>query len=124
MALTASAGPAANLVLALLSAVAVGLLFRFVPGATIAQTPYLSILLQLLGLNVTLAVFNLIPVPPLDGSRILAWLLPPSMQAGWRQLEQLAPLLLIGLLMWGGRIAAAPINALYRQLQQLIYLIA
>ena len=75
MALTALAGPAANLILAYLAMVIWKLLYYWAPvnDATI----FLALFLQyLVYLDVSLAVFNLIPVPPLDGSRILLVVLP------------------------------------------------
>lgn len=75
MALTALAGPVANLILAYLAMVVWKLLYYWAPvnDATI----FLALFLQyLVYLDVSLAVFNLIPVPPLDGSRILLVVLP------------------------------------------------
>lgn len=124
MALTAGAGPASNMLLALSGAVGIGLLYRFVPAATIAQTPLVPVLSQLIVLNVSLAIFNLIPIPPLDGSRVVAWLMPRALQEGWRQLEAFAPFLLMGVFFFGGRLVSGPINAVYRHLEHLIFLVS
>ena len=73
--LIAAAGPASNLVLAVLAAV----LLRVVPvsgrveEATLA--PLAVLLYRVVGLNVLLAVFNMIPVPPLDGGNVVAGVL-------------------------------------------------
>ncbi len=62
--LTTLAGPGSNLALALISAVAGGLLYRVEPRTA-------ELFVQLIGINVLLAVFNLIPLPPLDGGRVM-----------------------------------------------------
>ncbi len=73
MMLVSIAGPLTNLVLCFLA------YFIYVAGNGFGQIPFLSAFLgQFLTLNVYLAVFNLIPIPPLDGSKILAGFLPKS----------------------------------------------
>lgn len=87
MALTALAGPAANLILAYLAMVIWKLLYYWAPvnDATI----FLALFLQyLVYLDVSLAVFNLIPVPPLDGSRILLVALPQRAYFGLMKYER------------------------------------
>ena len=75
MALTALAGPAANMILAYVGMVAWKLMYYWAPVND--ATLYVAMFLQYLVLmNVSLAVFNFIPVPPLDGSRILLVVLP------------------------------------------------
>lgn len=87
MALTALAGPVANLILAYLAMVVWKLLYYWAPvnDATI----FLALFLQyLVYLDVSLAVFNLIPVPPLDGSRILLVALPQRAYFGLMKYER------------------------------------
>ena len=75
MALTALAGPVANIVLAYLAMVLWKVMYYWAPVNQ--ATYYLAYFLQYMVLmNVSLAVFNFIPVPPLDGSRILLVALP------------------------------------------------
>lgn len=75
MALTALAGPAANILLALACLLIYKIVYYFAPAVTFVQ-----ILLQLLNIiisiNISLAAFNLIPLPPLDGSKIIGFFLP------------------------------------------------
>jgi len=77
MMLVSLAGPTANLVVALAASLLLGLgVLQSIPYAD-----YVAYLLYLtLQINVILAIFNLIPVPPLDGSKILAGLLPGQAQ--------------------------------------------
>lgn len=72
-ALVAGAGPASNLLLA----VVFGLAMRF--GMVPAEA--LSLGLYIVSINVLLAIFNLIPIPPLDGSKVLASILPYPLSA-------------------------------------------
>jgi len=68
-ALTAFAGPGTNILIALIF----GLAIRFIGGP---ETPLIDAFAVITYLNMLLALFNLIPIPPLDGSRVLAALLP------------------------------------------------
>lgn len=94
MMLVAAAGPATNLVLALVGAVLLGLVARPWAGAEVDQVGGLAgfaalNLVNFVMINVFLALFNLLPIPPFDGSHILEGLLPLSLArryAGMRRL--------------------------------------
>ena len=77
MALSAAAGPAANLLLAYVWMVCYKIVYYFgyAPESLLWQF-VVGVLLTMIQVNITLAVFNLLPVPPLDGSRIFNLLLP------------------------------------------------
>jgi Zn-dependent protease len=124
MALTASAGPLSNVALASVSAVALGLLARFAPGLVARDGATVPVLVSLLYMNVGLAIFNLIPLPPLDGSRVVAWLMPHRLQQQWHALEQAAPFLLLAVFLFGGRLVAWPIHFLGDLMLDLARLIA
>lgn len=88
------AGPLANVVLALLAAGVGHLLFA------LGLLPYWPLLfLSYLGfISVLLALFNLLPIPPLDGSRGLAYFLPPEARRSYLSLERYGLFVLIALL--------------------------
>ncbi len=69
---TAAAGALSNLFLALIF----GLLIRFAPALGIVSDPFIALASTIVFINLILAIFNLIPIPPLDGSKVLFSLLP------------------------------------------------
>lgn len=75
MAITALAGPLSNIILAFIALILINVfsIFYFVGNVIYYIIVFLSFIAQI---NISLAVFNLIPVPPLDGSRLLSALLP------------------------------------------------
>lgn len=96
----AAAGPATNLVLAAVGAVALGLLARGIDGepsglfGLITASLYSFILI-----NIFLALFNLLPIPPFDGSHIVEGLLPPQAARAYEKLRPFGfPLLFLLLL--------------------------
>ena len=95
MMLVALAGPASNLLLA----TAFLVLFRvslFLPMA--AAVPLTKFFGFGAGINLILMIFNLIPIPPLDGSRVVAYYLPPDLSYRYQQLERYGLFLVLGLL--------------------------
>ena len=100
MMLTAAAGPGANLIMALLSSVLIGLLARFYAGAEPSGAVRFVVdsLLAFIQLNVFLAFFNLLPIPPFDGSHILEGLLPRPLARQYAQVRKLGFALVLFLL--------------------------
>lgn len=81
MAVTALAGPLSNLIMAFLS-VALLIPYMAITGGISSKDLFVIFILQFASINIGLCLFNLIPIPPLDGSRILAVLLPENALAG------------------------------------------
>ena len=94
MMLTASAGPASNLVLGLLCVLAIGFMTRM----GIQQPAATSFLGVGFMLNVILAVFNMLPIPPLDGSRVADWMMPRRLRPAWEKFAQYGPIALLGVI--------------------------
>jgi Zn-dependent protease len=101
MFLVGLAGPATNFLLAFL----IALLLTFAPTLVANQVVW-EIVRTTFMYNLLLGVFNLLPVPPLDGSKVFAYLLPQSAAQTFHQIEQYGPLILILLIFTGflGRI--------------------
>jgi len=104
----ALAGPLANLVLA----VAFGLILRLF-------SPFLNMTLELLigiivVINLILMIFNLVPIPPLDGSKILATFLPPVIRERYLSSERTGFILIILFVMLAGGLLMPAVNFLFK----------
>lgn len=105
MAITAAAGPLSNIILAFLNLIFMNLV-GIIPvsgegfGTTIVSVAYLFFYLMAI-MNLYLAVFNLIPIPPLDGSRIVYIFLPTKIYFGIMKYERYIQIALLVLLYLG-----------------------
>ena len=101
MMIVAAAGPGSNLVMALIGAVALGLVMRGYAGATepsIGVSFLVANLFNFILLNIFLALFNLLPIPPFDGGHIVEGLLPPQAARQYAAMHSKALLIMILLL--------------------------
>jgi len=99
MMFVALAGPAANIVLAVVFLCVNKALIWQMGMSPDALAP--QVMSNACFLNMVLAIFNMIPVPPLDGSRVMAWLLPSGMRESYVGLERFGLLLVFALLATG-----------------------
>lgn len=96
----AAAGPLSNIALALASGLLLRMAVPVLPGGEIAVAVG-TMLLFSVQINLVLAFFNAIPLPPLDGSSILRGLLPLRQAYAWSRIDRYGPLVLFGLVASG-----------------------
>ena len=116
MAISASAGPASNLIMAVIGVLIYEILFRIFVNAEIFNS-FAASALTFFGyftmLNVWFAVFNLLPVPPLDGSRIVTYFLPPKLGYYYSYVERYGIIVLMILII---KIPYIPFTGILRPL--------
>lgn len=95
MAVTALAGPASNFLLALLAMLISRLIYLYAPYNAVWQTMFDFCLYTVAPLSIGLGLFNLLPLPPLDGSKVLAMFLPDRAYAVWMRYERYGMLVLL-----------------------------
>lgn len=106
MAIVSLAGPGTNVLIAVIAAVLIKILIFVTPyfGASPMLTgivvPVYTFLVLVVRLNLLLAIFNLIPIPPLDGSKILAMILPDKEAAAYMSIGTFGILIIFFLLMF------------------------
>ena len=122
MALTALAGPVSNLLLAILLLLLGKCVYLCAPY-TVAWDYVNYFFMRTAALSVGLGIFNLIPIPPLDGSKVLAAILPDSAYMKLMRYERygMAALLLLVFLGIGDNILGQMISAVYMFLLNLIF---
>lgn len=103
----AIAGPLGNLITALFF----GLILRFFPLANEMMTTLIMIIIQI---NLILMVFNLVPIPPMDGSKVIMPFLPYNLQVKYAELERYGMFLVLLFVMFGFTLILPIINFLFK----------
>src|SRR3569623_85875 len=122
MALVAAAGPTSNLLMALIWALSMKLALVVASVAPALAMPLTYMGAAGISINVMLMVLNLLPVPPLDGSRVVSGMLPDPMAWKFNRLEPYGLIILLGLMITGilGKVLWPPVmlvqGGLYRLL--------
>jgi Zn-dependent protease len=117
--LVAAAGPASNLLLAIVAGVVLMLLpvSPVVLGQPNVSVPLASLFTRAVQINVFLAVFNMMPIPPLDGGTVLSGLLPRPLAAGFDRFRPYGFVLLYALMLTGSlHYVVGPPSSLVRSL--------
>ena len=114
-ALVAIAGPLTNLLIAFV-VFGVGVLSGVITSAGVETTLAGQIIIMAVSVNLGFFVFNILPIPPLDGSRVLYALAPDPVKAGMEYIERYGIFLVFGLVLIGasvlGQIMAGGINGI------------
>jgi Zn-dependent protease len=126
MACVAAAGPLSNFLMAFVGLVALVLAVRLLEGNAFLARPVAGMLRYVYTFNLGLAIFNLIPLPPLDGGHFLPYLFPKRSWPLLARLEQYGPLLLLLLVFSGAtRYIIGPLfglaNAFYLSVLRAIF---
>jgi Zn-dependent protease len=95
------AGPAMNVLLALLSACAFASLYRWMPKDFYLFEPLVAMCGVSISLNYALAIFNMIPLPPLDGSKVIGSMLPLEIARKYEKIARYSFFILMALLLTG-----------------------
>ena len=121
MALTSLAGPVSNFLLAVLALLLVRLMF-FLPYSVVLDELAAFLALTAI-LSLGLGVFNLIPIPPLDGSKVLAAFLPERAWLVWMRFERYGMLILLAVVFLGleGNFVSRTVQGLFYLLRGLIF---
>lgn len=123
MALTALAGPVSNILLALIAIFICKVIYLYIPYSPAADGVFSFLLYTLTPLSIGLGVFNLIPIPPLDGSKVLGALLPDRTYFTLMRYERygMILLLLLSFVGVGGSAMSQLILEIYAGLVNLIF---
>lgn len=109
------AGPTSNLILAFISGIVFRLLYNPL-GSSAGGVYFLTLIQSSVILNIILMVFNLLPIPPLDGFHVLEGMVSTETYVKLQRIQQFGPMLLLVLVLFGGRFLGAILGPVIRVL--------
>lgn len=124
MMITAAAGPLSNVILAVLCTVVFAILVRTNEELIIRSIGPLSLLEAGMSLNIILAIFNLLPIPPLDGSRVVDGLISRRLRPAWESFARFSPIALLLVIVAPSVVGFSIIDWPYRQVVGLLHKLA
>jgi len=116
MMLSSIAGPASNFILAIIGSAIFVLVYRMFAPSDAINFLYEAFFDPLIKINIILGIFNLIPIPPLDGSRVLRYFLPWKMKEDFDRLETFGMVIVVIIVFTGGTVFIGKILNLVTQL--------
>jgi len=127
MAITALAGPVSNLLLALFGVLCYCVAEKIIISSSMPMTQFsykmtalvISFFTMFYTLNISLATFNMLPIPPLDGSRVLLVFLPPKLYFGFMKYERYISLVIL-ICLWTG-ILTGPLSLVVRNITEAMF---
>lgn len=127
-AIVSIAGPLANFILALVFAAIYGAILKFnlLGSISLRAAAIIIVMIQgIISINIGLGVFNLIPLPPLDGSKVLSYFLPTKAQMWFENNEQIFYFIFLAIWITGlaSTIISPAINGIYYGLMKLVELV-
>jgi len=96
--IVSAAGPFSNLVLAVLCVLLLAVLFRFAPQMMLENEGVPTLLQRGFIVNIVLAIFNMLPVPPLDGGHVANGLMPRRFRPQWERFAAVGPVVLLAVI--------------------------
>lgn len=124
MMVTAAAGPLSNVILAVLCTVVFAILIRTNEELVVRSVGPLSLLEAGMSLNIILAIFNLLPIPPLDGSRVVDGLISRRLRPAWESFARFSPIALLLVIVAPSVVGFSVIDWPYRQCIGLLHKLA
>lgn len=123
--ITKAAGPASNVLIAIICTLGFAIAYRIAPASVdIGRGAVFGFVRNMIVLNVALALFNLLPIAPLDGSGVVEGFVPYRLRPQWDTYMRYGPMLLLCFLLFGRGLMSGPILYVYGLFSKLMMFVA